>query len=233
MHCIIEYNENGYLIYAVNYPGAYARGSTKDEALQKMPREIQAYCLWAYNDNSKQGTSIESVQVQEQKVNVNVRDADTSILFDRERASISEDEYSKLKMLVLKSAWDFRKLYHSIPDKNFTNRQQRKTFYGWVPLSASDVLIHTNNVTSYYVGEIGVTIKNSKDIYENRVSALKDIEAMPNYLQNKVFKGSYDELWTLRKVMRRFIWHDRIHAKSMYRMANSRWGETIENPFCF
>ncbi|GAK00699.1 hypothetical protein [Geomicrobium sp. JCM 19055] len=56
---------------------------------------------------------------------------------------------------------------------------------------------------------------------------------MPNYLQNKVCKGSYDELWTLRKVMRRFIWHDRIHAKSMYRTANSRWGETIENPFYF
>lgn len=35
VECIIEYNENGYLIYAENYPGAYARGSTKEEALKK------------------------------------------------------------------------------------------------------------------------------------------------------------------------------------------------------
>lgn len=38
----------------------------------------------------------------------------------------------------------------------------------------------------------------------------------------------------LRKVLRRFIWHDRIHAKAMYRMATKVFGaESIENPFCF
>ena len=26
------------------------------------------------------------------------------------------------------------------------------------------------------------------------------------------------ETWTLRKLLRRFIWHDRIHARAMVRM---------------
>ena len=57
---------------------------------------------------------------------------------------------------------------------------------------------------------------------------------MPNFLQNTVFEGSYDEMWSLRKVLRRFIWHDRIHARAMYRMAVKLFGaESIENPFCF
>ena len=37
--------------------------------------------------------------------------------------------------------------------------------------------------------------------------------------------GSFDEEWSLRKVLRRFIWHDRIHGKAMYRMAVKTFGQ--------
>lgn len=50
----------------------------------------------------------------------------------------------------------------------------------------------------------------------------------------EVFIGSYNEEWSLRKVLRRFVWHDRIHAKAMYRMATKTWSmEELENPFYF
>lgn len=46
--------------------------------------------------------------------------------------------------------------------------------------------------------------------------------------------GSYGEEWSLRKVLRRFIWHDRIHAKAMYRMAIKTFGpDVVPNIFCF
>ena len=37
---------------------------------------------------------------------------------------------------------------------------------------------------------------------------------------------------TLRKVLRRFLWHDRIHAKALWRMARRIWPD-IPDPFCF
>lgn len=55
-----------------------------------------------------------------------------------------------------------------------------------------------------------------------------------DFLKNSVFKGSYGEYWTLRKVLRRFLWHDRIHAKAMYRMAVRLFGKNeIPNVFAF
>jgi len=93
---------------------------------------------------------------------------------------------------------------------------------------------HANNVVSYYIREIGININNLPDISENRINALKSVEAMPVLLENQIFDGSCDEQWTLRKVLRRFIWHDRIHAKAMYRMAVDIWGiHQIKNPFFF
>lgn len=147
---------------------------------------------------------------------------------------LDKDEYEYLKQLVIKSARDFKELYDSIPNKQYSVLKTRKTFYGTIPRTADEMYVHTNNVTNFYVREIGLEIDNMEDIVENRIHALECIEKLPNYLENKVYEGCYDEKWSLRKVLRRFIWHDRIHAKAMYRMATKTWNiDEIANPYYF
>lgn len=110
----------------------------------------------------------------------------------------------------------------------------RKTFYGDVPLTAGEMYEHTKNVNAYYFGEIEVPAENEPDLYSCRVQAFKRLEQQPDFLNGKVYDGSYGEQWSLRKVCRRFLWHDRIHAKAMYRMAVKLCGkEAVSNPFCF
>ncbi|HPD13102.1 MAG TPA: hypothetical protein PLP15_07155, partial [Bacilli bacterium] len=86
----------------------------------------------------------------------------------------------------------------------------------------------------YYFGEIKVKVGNEPDILACREEGFKLLEENPDLLANKVFVGSYNELWSLAKVCRRFIWHDRIHAKALYRLAAKKFGEDqIANSFCF
>jgi len=134
----------------------------------------------------------------------------------------------------LKSAKDFLALYESIPDKNVAAAPERKTFYGRVPRTANEMYEHTKNVNTYYFAEIAVDADHDGNIYECRKRGFESLESNPDFLQNTVRKGSYGEDWSLRKVLRRFIWHDRIHAKAMYRMAIKVFGaENVVNPFCF
>ena len=46
-----------------------------------------------------------------------------------------------------------------------------------------------------------------------------------------------NELWTLKKVLRRFVWHDRIHGKAMTRILEKQKQlgiiDTYEDAFCF
>ena len=88
--------------------------------------------------------------VQEKCSALEIRDADSGVLFDSEKGPLSRAQYDALKALVLKSAVDF--------------------------------------------------------------------------LANRVFSGSYGEDWSLAKALRRFLWHDRIHAKAMYRMGCAVFG---------
>lgn len=230
IQCVWEHNGNDSILYANNYIGAYTRGETKDIALQKMTGEVVSYLKWK---GEAIPDSLETMIVQEKASVLTISDADSDVLFEEEKKSLSRAEYEELKKLALKSAQDFLDLYEAIPDRNKSCLPVRKTFYGQVPRTASEMYEHTKNVNDYYFGEIGVEADHEGNIVECRQRGFTLLESQADFLKNTVYLGSYDEEWTLRKVLRRFIWHDRIHAKAMYRMAVKTFGDDIPNVFHF
>lgn len=231
IHCIWEHNGDDSLLYAVEPMGAYARGENLDAALKKMPGEVAAYYRWrrqAVPDDLKIAVAGEKVST------LTIRDADSDVLLPSETPPLTTAEYEELKALALHSSWDFLALYESIPDKDAAASPLLQTFYGPVPRTAREMYEHTKNVNAYYFGEIGVETDNGGTIFECRQRGFEALESRPDFLQNTLYHGSYAEDWTLRKVLRRFIWHDRIHAKAMYRMGVTLFGaQNIANPFQF
>ncbi len=231
INCVWEHNGNDTLLYAVDFVGAYTRGESLKVAMEKMPEEIVSYLKWIGKDTTdNMGIMI----VGEKSSELAIKDADSDVLLESEKEQLTPEEYENLKALALKSAKAFLALYESIPDKSATAASERKTFYGQVPRSADEMYKHTKNVNEYYFAEIEVDADNTGDIYECRKRGFEALEAKTAFLQNSVIEGSYGELWSLRKVLRRFIWHDRIHARAMYRMAVKVFGtDNVANPFCF
>lgn len=245
---IDEYNDKGHLLHAVRIEefrdennalcicGSYGRGRTFKEAESKLLTEIRQYLLWRYDykleNNDYECIKVERIQLK--RSNLCIEDADSDVIFENEEAPLTMNEYAKLKQLALRSAMDFQILYNSIPNKAGTILNRRTTFYGDVPITAEEMYNHTKNVNAYYFGELGVDADNEGDILSCRKKGFKLIEKQPDFLVNNVYMGSYGERWSLAKVMRRFIWHDRIHARAMYRMAIRLCGrDNVLNPFKF
>ena len=228
--CVWEHNGDDTLLHAANLPGAYTRGPSLEAALEKMPAEAAAYLRWR-GEAVPEGFEVRVVQ--DAPCSLQVADADSDVLFLSEREPLSRQEYAELKRLALKSAGDFLLLYSSAPCKSASAAPPRPTFYGQTPATAREMYLHTKNVNSYYFGEIGVRADNQGSILDCRRRGFEQLEQHPDLLSNRVFEGSYGESWTLRKLLRRFIWHDRIHGKALYRMAARVFGETsVANPFC-
>lgn len=229
--CIWEHNGSDSLLYAENFIGAFTRGESLEVAKDKMSAEIQSYLNWLGESVSE---DIDIAITQEKVSSLEIKDADSDVLFDTEQNALTLEEYTRLKELALKSAEDFYQLYQSIPDKNKSDLPIRKTFYGQVPRTAEEMYQHTKNVNSYYFAEIDVDVDNEGTIFECRQRGFELLEQKENFLEIQVIEGSYGELWSLRKMIRRFIWHDRIHAKAMWRMAKRTFPKCeIEDVFCF
>lgn len=231
IRCVWEHNGDDSILFADNFVGAFTRGNSREMALRKMPAEIKSYLKWT---GESVPNSFEIAIIQEKQSELTISDADSDVIFDTEKEKLSLSEYTKMKTLALKSALDFWTLYQAIPDKNKSCLPTRKTFYGLAPRTAFEMYEHTKSVNDYYFGEIGVSADNESTILECRARGFDTLEKQRDFLENKIYLGSYDEEWSLRKVLRRFIWHDRIHAKAMYRMAIKTFGyDVVPNIFMF
>ena len=231
INCVWEHNGNDTLLYAVEFPGAFTRGADLQTAVEKMPDEVRSYAAWA---GITLPDEITVSIAQDVNSSLQICDADSDALFPSEREPLTEDEYQTLKKLALKSAEDFLTLYRAVPDPEYRPYPVRRSFYGPVPGTAKEMYAHTKSVTSYYFAEINVEADNCGTIVQCRERGFTELEKHPGFLSNPVLEGSYGEYWTLRKVLRRFIWHDRIHAKALYRMAVYQFGrEQIPTPFYF
>ena len=229
--CFWEHNRGDTLLYAVDLPGAFTRGESLSAAIAKMPAEIESYLAWK---GDPVPDLIEIVIAEEKESELDIRDADSDAFFDSEKAPLTREEYEVLKALALRSAKDFLALYESIPDKDAGLSPIRKTFYGQVPHTAREMYGHTKSVNAYYFGEIGIEADNEGDILACRRRGFEALEAHPDFLHMPAAEGSYGEYWSVRKRLRRFIWHDRIHARAMWRGACRMFGVNgIENPFRF
>ena len=224
IRCVWEHNGDDSILYAENFVGAFTRGPSLEEASLKMPEEIRRFQLWK---GEPIACDPEIVIVQEKGSDLQIKDADSDVLFISEASPLGDEEYLHLKSLAMKSAEDFQRLYDAFPDKNSSAGPRRKTFYGEVPRTAEEMYLHTKNVNAYYFSEIGVDADNEGSIISCRARGFEALEKKPDFLSSAVTAGSYDELWSVRKVLRRFIWHDRIHAKAMYRMGILTFGANV------
>lgn len=229
INLIYEHNGDDSMLYCENLPGAFARGENLNIALAKLPDEVASYMAW---QGEEAPTEIEIDLRQDIPSSLNIADADSDAIFDSELAPLTAEEYGQLKALALRSAMDFQRLYDSVPDKDKSGLPARSTFYGAVPRTAREMYEHTRSVNSYYFAEIDVEADSEGSIYDCRARGFEALEAQPGFLSRAAEEGSYGEWWSLRKVLRRFVWHDRIHARAMCRMAKKTFGK-YENVFRF
>ena len=221
IRCVWEHKGEDTILWAADYPGTFARGASLSEALAKLPEDLKAWADWTGQSAPEEA---EPVIVGEIESGLDVRDADSDALLDAEREPLERAEYERLRDMALRSAEQFLRLYESVPDPDRSANPVRQTFYGAVPRTAREMYEHTKNVNAYYFGEIGVEADNDGNIVSCRRRGFEALEKQPDFLKNPVYEGSWDEDWTLRKLLRRFIWHDRLHARALVRMRKRTFG---------
>lgn len=218
------------LVWFHRFPGAYVRGGSLTQALAKADAELRSYVHW--RDGVIPAVEFDPIPASEHCPDLQVCDADSDALLPEEALAMTVGEYEALKALVLRSASCFQQLYDAVPDKTHLLTGRRETFYGQRPATAEEMYRHTKNVNAYYFDQLGVEACNEPDILACRQEGFSRLEQQPDFLTAGVLEGDYGELWSLRKLCRRFLWHDRIHAKAMYRHGRRVFGE-LANPFLF
>lgn len=230
-----ETNGKGYLGYILEFPGAFIRGRTIDEALSKVEQEIRTYQRWR-GVQSKLKSKTKIVQIHQSTLMI--EDADSEILLDMDKEKMEEKEFNEYIELIKKSGISTLSIYQNAKFKNWLDEARRgKTFYGDVPISIQRIFEHIDSVQYFYLSRISTDIEKKEGFLEGREHCLNQVRSIYMRENNSKIYNCDHENWTIRKVLRRFIWHDRIHAKSMVKILKKQKMigliDFYEDPFYF
>lgn len=212
----LETNGKGFIGFLVELPGAFVRGRNETEALSKVPREVECYLQWLEEPFFPPSR----VQVVERHFcELAVEDADSEILLSADRDSLDREEFERLVEIARQSGRTFVSLYDQCRLRNWTDpARDRGTFYGGTPKTIQEVFDHVMNTQRYYVSRIGLPAPLKGAFLDVRESCMEGIaEAFRDNGNAKTYYVD-GESWTIKKVLRRFIWHDRIHGKAIMRI---------------
>ncbi len=212
-----ETNGKGYIGYLVELPGAYIRGRTEEEAISKLNREVNLYLKWL---GIKQKPDYKIQIVQNHQSSLAVEDADNEILLEADKEVMGEEEFRNLVDLVRYSEETFLQLYNKTRFKEWMDESRiRKTFYGENPKTIQEIFDHVKRCQYYYLSRTKITFdKKEEDFIKIREFCIAKIEKLYRVNNNSLIFNVEDEPWTLKKILRRFIWHNRVHAKAMTRV---------------
>ncbi len=235
LDAIQEYNDKGVTLWSSAYPGAFARGESLDQAQKKLPAACRRYRLWARLSPETASLGHEEVRcVKKFKVDAAVEEGFTSVLFPEERLPMDMARYTALKTMCLSSARDFETLFASIPQKDRALVKSRRTLYGKVPVTAREMLTHVSDSQRAWAALFGIDLKEEEGLLASRKRLFAGLEAHPGYLSDRLVTAPDGEQWTLKKLLRRLLWHDALHGRALYRKAITFWQkERIRNPFGF
>jgi hypothetical protein len=148
-----------------------------------------------------------------------VEDADNEILLEADKKMTGKEEFKRLLDLVWFSGETFSQLHTTAKLKDWVDKARiRKTFYGDNPKTIGEVFAHVNYCQCYYLSRMKIMKEVKGDFMTLREFCLEKLEALYRKHDNSLIFEVDDELWTLKKVLRRFIWHDRIHGKAITRI---------------
>jgi hypothetical protein len=215
MNVVFETNKRGYLGWIPQYPGAYLRGKTIDDACAKIVCEMREYGEWI--DSIIEDNDIEEISIIESKLAI--EDADSDIILETEKQDYRDiKQFAHECELAILSAEKAMNIFDACHNKSTIDTTMvRKTFYGDVYTTIEGQFNHIVNVQDYYLYQIKSEADVKTSLVLGRQNTIRAIKGKYEKEGNRLYMNGSEE-WSIRKVLRRLIWHDRIHMKAIIRM---------------
>ncbi len=220
-----EEGEGGHHAWIPSYLGFSTWGETEGEVVKKVPDKLLEYTRFRERSGLPCRVGSEPSEVE-----VAGRVSGNEILFDWDYQPVSPSLIDETIELLHATRTDLLRLVAELPENVLDWNPPYHRFSSWANWrTIREILVHIANVeTHYYLPNIGIrpTISpaDSEVPWEHillrhrtvTIEALQKLKAEQDF--SRVHFFDVHGGWSLGKVLRRLIWHERLHSKSICRI---------------
>jgi len=211
----IEQSEPGkWIAWVFGLPGCFSRGATRTEAVAAAPQAIADYFNWRDGYNRVGEDDIEQIRGEVTEVFENYETLDgywVNSFFDHDRRLVSAADADDARWLLDCTRSDLVRTIQSVSPKRLDAAIPGERFQ-----SLSGILRHVAGAELWYLNKLGLGFDRA-ELPDDLFRQLEKIRAhlvitLPQLVDNDTIRDVHGERWSARKVIRRALWHERVHT---------------------
>ncbi len=237
-HLLCETGPDGSTqIFVRELPGCYSRAPTFDDAVAKAPLKIREFLEWLQKHGERvteDARSIETEVAEVVKGNWPVNMGDSQALFEADLTPLHREEVDRCVRFMKYAREDFMNLYSDQPKESLEWKPDTAT-----PRNIKRIAEHVADCSLFYLERVKprrssewplTFLEVADELSTMRLLNLTDEEmsCKVSYHEPGEWTGMHEpEGWTARKVLRRFIWHERLHTATIRKLAR-QYNERVD-----
>ena len=212
----VEDIEQGHWVaWVLDLPGCFSSANTQEEATAQTPTRIAEYFDWLKTNGRASPLATEPIEMKVPEVFLSFPSQDNysvNAFFQDDRRPLNYDEVEYYLWLLDCTRRDLLAVVHQIPRERLS-----QPVTGEVQGSIEGILNHIAGAENWYLDRLSLALPN-EDMLDEPLARLERVRA---HTRTRLLKLADDarvielvgEQWSVRKVMRRALWHERDHTK--------------------
>jgi predicted RNase H-like HicB family nuclease/uncharacterized damage-inducible protein DinB len=236
----LEHGERWWYAHVVELPGCFTREDDREEALLALHEAISRYLEYLRSKGVKRGWAASGLRVVEEVDGIpELGEAGGAVaLFVSDRTPVSGEEFQHFLGLM---RWNREELMPIVEPLSENAKTSRPLHGKW---TINETLRHIANAEEWYISRLGLKAQREYDAFIETMKPDKKRQPILDRLDTtrkgvyhvlnasfergvpRVFKRSAytkhpEEKWTFRKVLRRFVEHEREHIGTIKKVIDA------------
>jgi predicted RNase H-like HicB family nuclease len=221
---IEDMEPNHWIAYVFDLPGCYSAAETQEGASLLAPARIAEYFAWRSQHGRPSPFGDVSIQTKADEVFRSFPDKDdpayiVNAFFKDDRRPLTRAEIDDALWLLEQTRADLLAVVQPLAQDKLKARFPEKRFK-----TILSILRHVAGAEWWYFDRLGLAFPHEQ-LAKDPFAALEQVRAqtvaqLPKLVGDTQVGEQSGELWSVRKVVRRALWHERDHTQHIAKLAN-------------
>lgn len=211
----LEHLDGRWYAHVAELPGAFSDGATVDEATRFASQSIANHLVWseAEVDHGPRPLAVVAEIIKSWNY---APDFEVNAFFSTDRPPLAEDELDGLRKLLYLARAELLDSFLGLSIDQLSIVPEGEAW------SVHDALRHVATAENWYLDRLGLAHEPAWEMKDTlgRVLLVRQhlLDVLPGLVGDERIAEWNGELWSPRKMIRRALWHELLHARDIKRI---------------
>ena len=208
---------DNWVAFIFDSPGCFSQANTQEECTKNIPEAIAEYLNWCEGFETSESEHDIQYEITEKFTELKYQnDYIINAFFEHDKKPLSQDNIYLIEWILNLTRMDLMNVIQTINPEKLKQSIENERQYNII-----GILKHIATAELWYWESLDLAFPRDElpqdviaSLHKTRTHTILNLEKL---IDNEKIKERRGENWSARKLIRRLLWHERIHTRQIER----------------